>query len=367
LLVDDSRPIRLAGFGLSMALGGAGILIAVLFSIGAFDGSNASAGATGRVGSPAAPTGVPLDAAAIYRNTAPAVTAITATGVTAETGEGKVTASGTGFVIDTRGDVLTASHVVDGASSITVKLPSGTTRSARLLGLDLSIDAAVLHIDQSGLALRPLALGSSAALSVGDPLAVIGDPFGFNRSLSTGVVSGLDRAIPAPNGAGVPDAIQTDAAIDPGNSGGPVLTSRAQVVGITDQIATGGTGATSSTGVGFAIPIDVVKAELSQLEHGAQVSHAFLGAAVATSLTESGAQVGSVMPGSPAMAAGIREGDIIIRAGSTVIRGPNGLVRALSAHRPGEQLTLTVRRGPRITKATVTLGSQPVDEPGHAS
>jgi putative serine protease PepD len=287
--------------------------------------------------------------------------------VTAETGEGKVTASGTGFVIDSRGDILTASHVVDGASSITVKLPSGTTRTARLLGLDLSIDAAVLHIDESGLALRPLALGSSASLSVGDPLAVIGDPFGFNRSLSTGVVSGLDRTIPAPNGAGVPNAIQTDAAIDPGNSGGPVLTSQAQVVGITDQIATGGTGADSSTGVGFAIPIDVVKAELSQLEHGAQVAHAFLGAAVATSLTESGALVGSVMPGSPAMAAGIREGDVVVGAGATVIRGPNGLVRVVSAHRPGEQLTLTVRRGSRTTKATVILGSQPVDEPGHTS
>jgi S1-C subfamily serine protease len=351
--------MRLATSGLVMALVGAGTLTGILFASGAFGGPSAAVDETRETLSRGSLSSPQLNAAAIYRNAAASVAAITAVGVSSDTGEGRVTATGTGFVIDSRGDILTASHVVDGASAISVRLQSGATRAARVLGLDRSIDTAVLNVDRSGLGLHPLALGSSASLSVGDPLAVIGDPFGFNRSLSTGVVSGLDRTIPAPNGAGVPNAIQTDAAIDPGNSGGPVLTTLGRAVGITDQIATGGTNAESSTGVGFAVPIDAVKAELSQLERGAQVAHAFLGAAVATSPTEAGALVGSVMAGSPAMAAGLREGDVIVAAGATEVRGPNGVFAAVSAHRPGERLTLRVRRGVRVTSATVTLGTQP--------
>ncbi len=237
------------------ALLAAGILTGLPFAVGTIGNTT---GATGQ-----------LNATAIYQRAAPAVVTITATGVTAGPGGAKVTAAGTGFVIDPQGDILTASHVVDGASSITVRLQGATSRSVRLLGLDRSIDAAVLKVNPARLALHPLPLGSSQSLRVGNPLAVIGDPFGFSRSLSTGVVSGIGRTIPAPSGSGVPNAIQTDAAIDPGNSGGPVLTAQGQVVGITDQIATGGSSIDSTTGVGFAIPIDLVKDELSQLERGA--------------------------------------------------------------------------------------------------
>jgi putative serine protease PepD len=345
--------------GLLAALLGAGILAAVLFAAGSIGTTTKVTNVTQQAVSPGQASIAQLDATTVYRNAAPGVVAITSTGVSAGPGEGKVTATGTGFEIDSRGDILTASHVVDGASSVTVRLQDGATRRVRLLGLDRSIDTAVLQVDPSGLSLQPLPLGSSKAMAVGNPLAVIGDPFGFNRSLSTGVISGLDRTIPAPNGSSVANAIQTDAAIDPGNSGGPVLNAQGQAIGITDQIATGGSNVDSSTGVGFAIPIDPVESELSQLERGAHVSHAFLGAGVAASPTQPGALVGNVAPGSPAMRAGLREGDVITSVGATRVRGPNGLVAAISAHRPGARVTLTVQRGSNVLKLTVTLGTQP--------
>jgi S1-C subfamily serine protease len=169
-------------------------------------------------------------------------------------GKGQATemATGTGFTIDTKGDILTASHVVNGASSISVKLQTGLSRTATVLGVDRSTDVAVLKIDPAGLTLHPLPLGSSQALSVGDRLAVVGDPFEYDRSLSTGVVSALNRTIQAPNGFLVANAIQTDATINPGNSGGPVLNAVGAVVGIVDQIATGSSNVDSSTGVGGA-------------------------------------------------------------------------------------------------------------------
>ena len=166
------------------------------------------------------------------------------------------TATGTGFVVDGKGHIVTAAHVVEGASSISVKFQDGTTRTAKVLGTDEATDVAVLSVDPSGLTLHPLALGSSASLAIGDQVAAIGDPFTYQRSLSTGVVSGLDRTISAPNGFTVAHAIQTDAALNPGNSGGPVLDAGGQVIGIVDQIATNGSSQTSS-GVGFAVPIDL--------------------------------------------------------------------------------------------------------------
>ena len=201
---------------------------------------------------------------------------ITSRGVTTTSGGGspfggpsqsQSTATGTGFVVDGKGHIVTAAHVVDGASSITVKFQDGTTRTAKLLGKDNATDVAVLSVDPSGLTLHPLALGSSASLDVGDQVAAIGDPFTYERSLSTGIVSGLDRTISAPNGFTVAHAIQTDAALNPGNSGGPVLDAGGKVIGIVDQIATNGSSDTSS-GVGFAVPIDLVRSELSTARGG---------------------------------------------------------------------------------------------------
>jgi putative serine protease PepD len=250
--------------------------------------------------------------------------------------------------------------VVDGASSITVTFQDGTTRPAKLLGKDDATDVAVLKVDASGLTLHPLALGNSAALGAGDDLAVIGDPFGYQRSISTGIVSGLDRTIQAPNGFTVAHAIQTDAAMNPGNSGGPVLNSAGQVIGIADQIATGGS-TQANTGVGFLVPIDLVKAELPQLKAGQKVTHAYLGVSTgdASSAKSTGALVGSLAQGGPAASAGLRQGDVVTQIGSAKVSDSGDLVAAIATHKPGDKVDITVRRNSSTEKVTVTLGTQP--------
>jgi putative serine protease PepD len=308
-----------------------------------------------------------LDPRRLYASTAAGVVDITSRGVTSSAGGGSpfggpsqsATATGTGFVVDGKGHIVTAAHVVEGASSISVKFQDGTTRTAKVLGTDEATDVAVLSVDPSGLTLHPLALGSSASLAIGDQVAAIGDPFTYQRSLSTGVVSGLDRTISAPNGFTVAHAIQTDAALNPGNSGGPVLDAGGRVIGIVDQIATNGTSQTSS-GVGFAVPIDLVKHELSQLEAGKTIRHAYLGVATSTADSASpGALVQSVTRSGPAADAGLRSGDVVTAIDSTPIHGTNDLVAAIAAHQPGDHVQLTVRRGSQTVKLTATLGTQP--------
>ncbi len=308
---------------------------------------------------------VPLNPSSLYQSAAPGVVAIQATGANSGsngfpyTPPGQSIATGTGIVIDTQGDILTASHVVAGVSSITVKFQNGTVRTATVLGTDTSDDVAVLHVKPVGLTLHPLALGSTASLAVGNSLAVIGNPFGYNRSLSTGVVSGLDRTIQAPNGFNIAHAVQTDAAVNPGNSGGPVLDAQGQVVGIVDQIATSGSNVDQGSGVGFAIPIDPVKAELPQLEAGKRVVHPYLGVGLQdASINQQGAQVQSVASGSPAAAAGLHNGDLITAFNSITVTGPSQLVADLAALKPGDKVTLTVTRGSSARTLTVTLGSQ---------
>ena len=309
-----------------------------------------------------------LDARTLYANTAAGVVDITSRGIASSSGGGSPfggpgqsgsTATGTGFVVDGQGHIVTAAHVVEGASSISVKFQDGTTRTAKVLGTDEATDIAVLSVNASGLTLHPLALGSSAALDIGDQVAAIGDPFTYQRSLSTGVVSGLDRTISAPNGFTVAHAIQTDAALNPGNSGGPVLDAGGKVIGIVDQIATNGSSQTSS-GVGFAVPIDLVRSELSQLEAGKTVRHAYLGVATSTADSSSpGALVQSATSAGPAADAGLRSGDVVTAVGSTPIHGTNDLVAAIATHKPGDRVELTVRRGSQTVKLTATLGTQP--------
>jgi putative serine protease PepD len=309
-----------------------------------------------------------LDARALYAAANPGVVDITSRGISSSgdggspfggPGQSGSTATGTGFVVDGKGHIVTAAHVVDGASSISVKFQDGTTRTAKVLGTDNATDVAVLSVDPSGLTLHPLTLGSSASLSIGDQVAAIGDPFTYDRSLSTGVVSGLDRTISAPNGFTVAHAIQTDAALNPGNSGGPVLDASGRVIGIVDQIATNGSSQTSS-GVGFAVPIDLVRSELPQLEAGQTVRHAYLG--VSTSdlgTTAGGALIQSVAGSGPAASAGLRSGDVVTRIGSATIKGTNDLVAAIAAHAPGDRVQVTVKRGSGNQTVTVTLGTQP--------
>jgi len=309
-----------------------------------------------------------LDARALYANANPGVVDITSRGITSSSSGGgspfggpsqSATATGTGFVVDGKGHIVTAAHVVEGASSISVKFQDGTTRTAKVLGTDEATDVAVLAVDPSGLTLHPLALGSSASLAIGDQVAAIGDPFTYDRSLSTGVVSGLDRTISAPNGFTVAHAIQTDAALNPGNSGGPVLDASGRVIGIVDQIATNGSSQTSS-GVGFAVPIDLVRSELSKLEAGQTVRHAYFGVSTSDLGTgTAGALIQSVSSSGPAASAGLRSGDVVTRIGSAAIKGTNDLVAAVAAHAQGDRVQVTVKRGSSTRTVTVTFGTQP--------
>ncbi len=370
---EPPLPPRRPGLPLPLVLAAllsSGLTVGLLALTGAFGGSDTSSPAS--VAAPVATTPIArgaLNARALYTSAAPGVVDITARGVSTDTRstspfggpsqQSQATATGTGFVVDKAGNIVTAAHVVDGASSISLTFHDGTTRSAKLLGLDDATDVAVIKVDPSGLKLQPLSLGRSSSLGVGDEVAAIGDPFGYARSLSTGIVSGLDRTIKAPNGFTVAHAIQTDAALNPGNSGGPVLNASGQVIGIADQIATGGTDANS--GVGFATPIDLVSSELRKLEGGQDVRHAYLGVATATAADTAGqgAAVGTVSPGGPADDAGLQAGDVVTKLDGTSIKTSGELVAALAAHQPGDRVKLEVRRGGGTTAVEVTLGDQP--------
>jgi putative serine protease PepD len=270
----------------------------------------------------------------------------------------EVSGRGSGFVLDAQGNILTAAHVVDGAQAITVKFADGTTRKATVLGTDNATDVAVIKVDAGGLDLQPLQLGHSAALDVGDEIAAIGDPFGYERSISTGIVSGVDRTIQAPNGFTIAHAIQTDAAMNPGNSGGPVLNASGQVIGIADQIATNG-GAQQSAGVGFAVPIDLVGPILDQLKAGEHVQHAYLG--VSTGDGTGGAAIANVTAGGPADEAGLRNGDVVTKFGGAVVKDSSDLVAAIAAHKPGDRVDVEVTRGSDTVGLTLTLGTQPAN------
>ena len=364
----------LVAVALCAALLSAGAVTGLLAAVGALGGSTSSTNVVERLSaSGGTGTASGLNAKALYASSAAGVVDITARGVSTGGGQGggpfgppsqsQTTAAGSGSVIDGQGRILTAAHVVSGASSITVTFQDGTTRTAKVLGQDQSSDIALLKVDPSGLTLHPLTLGSSKSLSVGDGLAVIGDPFQYSRSLSTGVVSGLDRTIGATNGFSIAHAIQTDASLNPGNSGGPVLDRQGRLVGIADQIATGGSSADTSSGVGFAVPIDVVRSELSQLESGAQVSHAYLGISSGDATNGQGALVGAVQGGSPAAAAGLRRGDVITAIDGSPVHGSNDIVSAITSHRPGDRVSLSVRRGSSRLNIGATLATQPRQAP----
>jgi S1-C subfamily serine protease len=273
---------------------------------------------------------------------------------------------GSGFVVDGNGHIATNAHVVTSgtgsdtkrAKDVFVEFSDGNRVAAEIVGDDPNADVALLKVDPDGLALQPLELGSSSSLDVGEGVAAIGDPFGYERSISTGIVSGVERTIEAPNGFTVAHAIQTDAAVNPGNSGGPLLNAAGEVVGIVDQIATGGS--EQSAGVGFAVPIERVTSALAQLKAGEQVHHAYLGVGMSDAATRTaGAAVADVTSGGPAADAGLRAGDVITKIDNTTITDANDLVAAIAAHRPGEDVELTVRRGSDTIELTVTLAEQP--------
>src|SRR3954454_21052617 len=231
--------------------------------------------------------------------------------------EGGGIATGSGFVIDNEGHILTNNHVIEGAEKVTVKLgESEKTHTAEVVGADPGTDIALLKVDAPAKDLHPLTLGHSSEVEVGDPVVAIGNPFGLDRTVTSGIVSALQRQIQAPNGFSISNVIQTDAAINPGNSGGPLIDAAGQVIGVNSQIETAG--GSGNVGIGFAIPINTARDVITQLEQGGEVKHAFLGITGATidpSLAKAvnlpvdyGVLVQEVIPGGPADKAGIHAG-----------------------------------------------------------
>jgi putative serine protease PepD len=263
-------------------------------------------------------------------------------------------AEGSGFVYDTNGHVITNQHVVDNATSVKVTFWNGQSYSATVVGTDPSTDLAVLKVDAPSSVLYPLALADSKKVQVGDNVVAIGAPFGLAETVTAGIVSALHRQMTSPNQFAIDDSIQTDAAINHGNSGGPLLDSQAHVIGVNAQIESDSGG---SDGVGFAIPSNTIKSIASQLISNGKAVHAFLGVQLGDSAAS--ARVVSVRSGTPASKAGLRAGDVIVSIDGTKVSSADELRSAISAHKPGERVSVTyVRSGKRHT-VSVTLASRP--------
>ncbi len=298
-------------------------------------------------------------------------------------------ALGTGFVVDTKGYILTNAHVVDEngqkASAVTVVFNKGGSETQRvkgeLVGVDQGSDVALIKVDPSGLDLKALPLGDSDKVAVGEPVVAIGNPLGYDFSITSGIVSATGRTLQAPNGMSIPNGIQTDAAINQGNSGGPLIDGGGRVIGINEQIASQGGG---NDGLGFAVPINTAIRVMDQLKKTGTVQYAWLGVAgqtltgdVATMFdltAESGALVEQVSPDSPAAKAGLKGGDrtvtvqgqqytiggdVIVKVDGKEITTFDELVAFLGTKKPGDKVTLTVVRDGKTIEVPATLAARP--------
>jgi putative serine protease PepD len=272
-------------------------------------------------------------------------------------GSQKEEAEGTGFEVDTKGNILTAEHVVAGAKSIKVTFQDGSTESATLVGSDKSTDTAVIHVDKPASELHPLALGNSSSVEPGQTVVAIGSPFSLPETMTAGIVSATSRTITAPNEFSITGAIQTDAAINHGNSGGPLIdTATNTVIGINDQILNAGD-SNDNAGVGFSVPINAAKSTAQTLIAGGTVKHAFVGVRILS--VTGGAKITKIVAGSPAAKAGLKVGDVVTSFDGKTITSADELTAVVSAAKAGEKVTVTVKRGGSTHHVTVTLGVQP--------
>ena len=289
-------------------------------------------------------------------------------------------AQGSGWVYSRTGYIVTNDHVVSGASSVTVTFPStGATYKATVVGADPSTDIAVIKINAPVELLKPLPVGKSSKLVVGDPVVAVGSPFGLDNTVTAGIVSALHRQIDAPNNFTINDAIQTDAAINHGNSGGPLFNLRGQVVGVNAQIQSD---SGDNAGIGFAIPSDTVKSIADQLISKGNVQHAYLGVSITEIPSAMSGQLGeaagvavrAVVAGEPAAKAGLKAatttraldnqqyptgGDVITAVDGQTVTTAAELQSLVDGHQPGDKVQLSVTRNGSSRTVTVTLGTRP--------
>ncbi|HEY1369186.1 MAG TPA: trypsin-like peptidase domain-containing protein [Gaiellaceae bacterium] len=374
-------------FAIVVAAAAVGGAIGTTVGLTLGDDSSTPAAAATTTTTPVAST-TSLSPEQIYRRDAPGVVVITdvqtesvpPTFFTPAQTE-RVSALGSGLVVDTKGDIVTNDHVVQGATGIRVGFSSGAAPyRASVVGSDPSTDIAVIRVHVPASALHPLAFADSSRLQVGDPAYAIGNPFGLDRTMTGGMVSALGRDIQAPNGLTIPDAIQTDAAINHGNSGGPLLDREGRVIGINDQIESGTVN--GNVGVGFAVSSNTARSIADELIRSGRAEHAWLGVEVETldpsaaelvrGLPKRGVAVVRVVKNGPAAKAHLVAsthtvtvngvsvplgGDVIVAAAGKPLSSTQQLETALAARKPGDHIQLKVVRTGKTRQVTVTLGN----------
>jgi putative serine protease PepD len=350
----EKRRRTAAGVTAAAALIGAGTGAATVAVLGTSSDETVVRQVTVETADNTSATSGGLTIAQVYDRSYKGVVEISVSGTSATPfGDQSTEGQGSGFVYDEQGTIVTNQHVVDGAGSITVTFWDGSTAEATLVGSDASTDIAVLHVDVAAAKLQPLKLGDSDKLAVGEAVVAIGSPFGLEETLTTGVVSALDREITAPNDFAIAGAIQTDAAINHGNSGGPLLNGAGRVVGITSQIESESGG---NDGVGFAVPSNTLAPVVAELLADGEVEHAYLGVSLET--TSEGVQVTSVVSSSPASEAGLTAGDVIVGYDGKDVGSSAELRDLVDKSSPGDAVTLKVLRDGKTVEVDVELGTR---------
>ncbi len=389
-----------AGALVAAALLGGGSALGLAAATGSLDGESVTTTIREQAPAPAAAAAASsvdgLGVNEIYRRAAPAVVQITSTAApTSEvdpffgfrTERPAQQALGSGFVLDKQGHIVTNYHVVEGAEQVEVSFSNQDTYDAEVVGTDPSTDLAVLRVDVSSRALAPLALADSDDVRVGDPVVAIGNPFGLDRTATAGIVSALQRLVTAPNGQTIDHVIQTDAPVNQGNSGGPLLNGAGEVIGVNSQISSPNGG--GNVGIAFAVPSNTVRDVAAQIVRSGRVERAYVGlyarsidAELAQSFNlpvDAGLLVERVEAGSPAAQAGIEGGDtsavvsgtnytlggdVIVAVGGMRTTDLGALRDALARHKPGDEVEVTLYRGNDEQTVTVKLGRQPSSSRG---
>jgi S1-C subfamily serine protease len=397
--------VRAAGLVVA-AVGGGAIALGGAAALGKLGGATTTVRpveAAPSATTPAAfqsPPGRALSINEVFERSAPGVVQVTSTtveatpvtpfanpfGLPSRPAERKL---GSGFVADKAGHIITNYHVVADATEVDVSFSNAESLNARIVGVDPSTDLAVLKVNARSRALTPLPLGDSDTVRVGDSVVAIGNPFGLERTVTAGIISALQRQIEAPNRYSIDHVLQTDAPINEGNSGGPLLNTQGEVVGVNAQISTGTTGAQGNVGIGFAIPINTVKSVAAQLIRHGRAEHPVIGIrarAIDATLARlfrlpvaRGLLVESVQPASGAAKAGVKGGstqvtvagesyllggDVIVRADGARVSTLSRLRQLVAAKKPGDTVNLEVYRDSKKLILTVTLGRQPSSPSG---